>query len=850
MPSSPRSRCLQPILLVMLTCWLCLVGVPASAGDVLADARERMRRGDYAGCVEVITESKDVWNRELQMLRVRAMMITGPMREAAIAADQQARRWFRNVEALMLAHDALVQIGEGEVAQSILEHIDEVGQRTPIDAWRPGDRVALGRARLLRGEEPKRVLDLYFTAVSKRDPTFLPAYLAAGELALGKNDYALAATFYQAAAKQDANDPDVLLGLARCAKPDDRVAMVQHLDAALGINPNHVGSLLLRVEHDIDTEAYEQAATYLDRVAAINPALPELWCYRAVLAHLAGDEKAQAAARAKALEPWAGNPAVDHLIGRKLSEKYRFAEGAEHQRRALALAPKKLPATIQLAQDLLRLGQGKDQEGWELAEHVAKADGYNVVAHNLATLRRHLNELETIENERFVVRMDRREAKVYGAEVMALLDESARVLCGKYGMELDGKITVEIYPDQQDFAIRTFGVPGGAGYLGVCFGNVITMNSPAGLNAGAANWRSVLWHEFCHTVTLHMTRNKMPRWLSEGISVHEELQRDPSWGQRMTPHYRRMVLNGELSPLSKMSGAFLNPPTGRHLMFAYYQSALAVEFLTSRYGQDKLRAILSDLGQGKHINAAIEAHSAPMAEVEAQFVEFVRTRALAGIASPAVLEMPEPEVMADMEAASAWAADHPQSHWAQRFLGERAAAAGDWAAARRHHEQAIALDPTYAGEDSAHGPLALACKQLGDVAAERAAWTRFAELSPVATTAFTALLRVAEDAKDWSEVGRLADRLLAVNPMLDAPRRAQARAAEASGKTAEAVAAYTKLLALAPVDAADVRYRLASLLITSDPPTAKRHVLDALADAPRFRAAHALLLRMSEGAKP
>jgi tetratricopeptide (TPR) repeat protein len=850
LPSSPRT-CVKPLIIgLLMAVSLCLLAVPSSAGDVLSDARERMRRGDYAGCVAVVDESKDVWNRDAQLLRLRALMITGPAIEAAKAADQQARRWFRNVEALMLMHDTLEQIGQGEAAASIVAHIQELSQRSTPQSWSPADRVAMGRAMVLVGEEPKRVLDLFYKSATTQDPTFLPGYLAAGELALSKNDYALAAQFYNAAAKRDADDPDVRLGLARCTQPDDRVAMLQHLEAALRTNPNHVGSLLLKAEHEIDTEGYEQAAATLDRVAAINAELPELWCFRAVLAHLAGDEKAQAAARAKALEPWPGNPAVDHLIGRKLSDKYRFAEGAEHQRRALALAPKKLPATIQLAQDLLRLGQEKNNEGWDLVEHVAKTDGYNVVAHNLATLRRHLNELQTIENERFVVRMDPREAQVYGAEVMALLDESARVLCGKYGLQLDGKITVEIYPEQQDFAIRTFGVPGGAGYLGVCFGKVITMNSPAGLSAGAANWRSVLWHEFCHTVTLHMTRNRMPRWLSEGISVHEELQRDPSWGQRMTPEYRRMVLKGELSPLGKMSGAFLNPPSSRHLLFAYYQSALAVEFLTARYGQDRLRAILTDLGKGSPINTAITAHTAPLTEVEAQFKEFVHARALAGVASPAVFAVPDPLEVTDPATVVVWAEAHPESYWAQRRLGDRAAAANDWAGARTHYERALALDSEFVGEDSVYVPLAEVCKRLGDAKAERATWTQLAARSPTATTAFAALMALAEQEENWAEAGRLADQMLAVNPMLVAPRRTQARAGEAAGRTTDAITAYTKLLALAPVDAANVRFRLGSLLAESDPPRAKRLVLDALAEAPRFRDAHALLLRLTAEKTP
>ena len=63
---------------------------------------------------------------------------------------------------------------------------------------------------------------------------------------------------------------------------------------------------------------------------------------------------------------WTSNPRVDSTIGRKLSQKYRFAEGAQYQRRALQIDASYLPAKMQLAQDLLRLGQ--EEEGWRLAD--------------------------------------------------------------------------------------------------------------------------------------------------------------------------------------------------------------------------------------------------------------------------------------------------------------------------------------------------------------------------------------------------------------------------------------------------------------------------------------------------
>ena len=71
-----------------------------------------------------------------------------------------------------------------------------------------------------------------------------------------------------------------------------------------------------------------------------------------------------------------------------------------------------------------------------------------------------------------------------------------------------GPVIVEIFPQSKEFAVRTFGLPGADGLLGVCFGRVITANSPASQGANPSNWEAVLWHEFCHVVTLSKTQTR------------------------------------------------------------------------------------------------------------------------------------------------------------------------------------------------------------------------------------------------------------------------------------------------------------------------------------------------------
>src|SRR5213075_1287640 len=153
-------------------------------------------------------------------------------------------------------------------------------------------------------------------------------------------------------------------------------------------------------------------------------------------------------------------------------------------------------------------------------------DDYDVEAFNLVTLHDTMAKYATLKSDDIVLRMSATEAPIYGQRVLALLRKAKTTLTEKYGVELAKPTYVEVFADQKDFAVRTFGLPDVPGFLGVCFGRVVTANSPA-TSASPTNWESVLWHEFCHVVTLQLTKNKMPRWLSEGISVYEERQANP-----------------------------------------------------------------------------------------------------------------------------------------------------------------------------------------------------------------------------------------------------------------------------------------------------------------------------------
>lgn len=833
-PGDGHPRALPLLLLCLLT--------RIATAQTLGDARDQYRQGQYDECLDASLKAiaNDQFGEEWRHLAAKSLMALGRTEEAIKQIESAQERYATSVKLTWLAYETYTDTGKAPQAAQMIARLNDLGGSYPLEYRDAEDLVALGRAALVLGVDPRIALDNFFEKAKKKQTGCIEAYLAAAQVAISKTDFALAGRQLNAALKQDDKEPEVHWMMARAFSGGDRERSEESLDAALSINPHHAPSHLLRAEHRIDAELYDKADQSIESILKTNPNHPEAWGLKAVLAHLRSDAAGEKAAVENALKINYHNARVFHLIGRKLSQKYRFAEAAAYQRRALEAEPDFQQAKIQLATDLLRLGQ--DQEGWKLADEAHQSDAYNVLAYNLASLKEHVASFATLKEGIFTVRMDRREAAIYGRQVLDLLTRAAKTLTEKYGLELKGPIFVEIFPDQRDFAVRTFGLPGGVGYLGVCFGNVITANSPAAQQTGGRNnWQAVLWHEFCHVITLNLTRNKMPRWLSEGISVYEELAASPAWGQTMTPKYRAMILEGEMQPISRMSAAFMDH---ENLDFAYYQSSLVVKFIAEKFGLDALKAILRDLGEGVATNQAIEKHTATMAALEEQFAAYAKEQANQ-LAPKADFSEPEPE-LADLAVVAGYLKDHPNNYRALTRQVSMLMESGQWAAAEGPLKKLLELWPGDAGRDNPYQLLAAVYRQMDRTEEEKAILRQLADRSGDAVAAYGRLMDLEAQAGNWQAVLGNAQRYLAVNPLVARPYEQLAAAAARLQRPAVAIEAWSRLLLLDPADPALVHYQLAALLEKSDPPAARRHVLQALEEAPRYRQALALLLRLSE----
>lgn len=796
------------------------------------DIEQQLNLGEYESALRdaSIGRQQSPYDDQWWQLEARAHLALGQYENAQVLLQEIVNRNYRSIRLRLLAREAGRFAQMEEFADEQLFYIRRLLRSREPSVYSLDELVALGEAALLLGVEPKIVLTNFYKRAQNEPTPPISAFLASGRLALQKHDAELASRSFQQGLKHFPDNPDLLHGLASSFLNGDRSQLMASAEHALSINPRHTPSLVLIAEHMIDSESFSEAENQLDKALEVNPRLPEALSLKAVIAYLRNTPEIGDKLREDALATWTNNPKVDYLIGKKLSQKYWFKEGASFQQKALRADESFLPARIQLAQDLLRLGI--EDKGWSLAAKAHEDDPYDIAAYNLVSLHDKLEDFTSLYSDHFRLKMSKTEAPIYGQQALDLLEESYTELSLKYGITLDGPVTVEIYPNPSDFAVRTFGMPGNPGYLGVCFGDVFTMNSPA---SSKANWEAVLFHEFCHVITLNMTNNKMPRWLSEGISVYEERLKNGSWGQMMSVDYRNRILEGNMQKISEMSAAFLKAKTGQDTQFAYYQSALVVRFLFEEYGLDSIRSVLKALGEGHPINETLEEHIAPLKELDTGFIQFARNEAkmTGGNFQFTKNETTLQSVLS--------AVTDKKNYFEQLEAGIELMSQKRWLEARTQFEELIQAAGYFPREANAHIHLAKVYEQLGETALEIQTLTSIAENEGDRLETITRLFVIARLNENWTELTRWSNAWRAINPMAITPVRSLMDAQIELNNSERAIATGKILIELSPPDIAKVHYQVAMLLQATDHSAAHRHTLMALEEAPRFRLAYQLL---------
>lgn len=416
-----------------------------------------------------------------------------------------------------------------------------------------------------------------FNEATRVNPNNLEAHVLWGDLFLEKYNAAEAERSYQQALDINSRYTRALVGIAQVVG-DERA-----LQRALAINPNSVPALETYGQLHLQRGRQQEAQDFFTRALALNPESIKtlsLLASQAALEERSVDYE-NYRAQVEAFSP--NNARFLGDIADSFGNNYRFVEAVEFARAALAADPQYWQGYTLLGSNLIRLGE--EEEGKANLEISFENDPFNVMTSNMLKVFDTLDTYTTLESEHFKVHMSQHDTDILWPYLEPLLEESWDTLTAKYDYQPAAPILIEVFENSEDFAVRSVGLPDIGPLVGICFGKVITLISPDTLSA---NWQEIVWHEFMHVITLQMTNNRMPRWLSEGISVWEESQGRSYWGRNQGLDLVRASQQDKLLPIANLNAGFTGARNNVDLGFAYFQSYLVVDYITSEFGFEKL----------------------------------------------------------------------------------------------------------------------------------------------------------------------------------------------------------------------------------------------------------------------
>jgi tetratricopeptide (TPR) repeat protein len=704
--------------------------------------------------------------------------------------------------------------------------------------------------RYLGSEDPQLFKDALkaFDEAIAADPDNVDARASLVELFLEKYNRADAATAAQEALDHNPAHPRALVAMARVLDADGAPGVLEMVERSLKVNPALAEARVLLAELRLDQEDYAGAAKEAEAVLAENPSFLPALSALAAARHLQGDPAGFEQARARALALSPRNAELYNRLAEISARNRLYRQAAAFAQQAVTLDPRSWRGHGILGLNQLRLGA--IAEGRKSLEAAFAGDPYDVWIKNTLDLLDTFPQYRETRTDHARILLHEKESALLAPYAAALAEEAYQALSQRYGYRVEEPVRVEVYPSHADFSVRTVGLAGLAG-LGACFGPVLAIDSPSAREVGQFNWGSTLWHEMAHTITLGTTGNRVPRWFTEGLSVHEEHRARPGWGDDVTIEFLRALQAGELLPLRDLNGGFVRPKGPEQVGISYYQASLAVEWIESQRGFPALQGLLKAYADGLDTEQAFaKVLGSSLEDFDKGFFAHLRQRfaaPLAALGGPPRLA----GAATDRRVTAAMLKERADAE-PGRFEPQMAAALalfqeGPRAEAAPYLERAEALFPEYAGKDSPHFYLAAIYKDQGKTDEAIAQLQRLTALSDSHYRAQLELARLLEQKGDLQGAAASLDRALYISPFEAAVHESLARLYTRLGDRARVVLARRSLVALEPADKPEALYQLAvALLEAGDAAGARREVLRALEIAPRFQRAQELLLRLHD----
>jgi tetratricopeptide (TPR) repeat protein len=621
-----------------------------------------------------------------------------------------------------------------------------------------------------------------------------------------------------------------IIGLARISAGRFDEQAREWVEDALEIEPDSIAAHVLLARMALEEGDADAADASLDRALraaeARDVAPLEIYALKAAADLLRGVEDGEWTAKALAYNPGYGEihatPAYFYVITR------RYREAIALYQKAVTIEPDLYSAHAELGVNLLR-----ENKIAEAQQHLAIAYRGDPYSARIVNTLRLIDSFDNFVVNRFgkaldgdspdpgvMLRLHKDEAPVIERYVLDLVNRSIDVYTKRYGFELQEPAIVELYPDHDDFAVRTSGLPG-IGLLGVAFGYLVAMDSPSGRAEGDFHWGTTLWHEMAHIFTLKSTNHLVPRWFSEGVSVYEEWSTGPLPGRHLPVNVLVAIRDDKLLPVAELDRGFIRPSYPDQVIVSYMQAGLTCQYIAASFGQQALEKMLNLYRDGVDTPGAIEGALGISAEqFDARFAEFV-TAELGPI-------------VAGLER---WQEAQASAH--------QNAEQGQWIEALAAAERAIDLNPDYVDQGSAYLIRAKAQEQVGTREAAVASLRDYHGRGGHDPIALIRLGRWLAEAGERTAAIDVFEDVLLVAPLNEAVHAELGDWLLAEGRAEQALAEYEALFAMQPHDQAAAHFRLARAYSQLDDlPRAREHLLYALEIAPHYREAQQLLLEI------
>ncbi|HUA01981.1 MAG TPA: tetratricopeptide repeat protein [Candidatus Aquilonibacter sp.] len=626
---------------------------------------------------------------------------------------------------------------------------------------------------------------------------------------------------FKEALDRDPKNVQAYLGLALVSDDGYDNNAILWAAKALELDPKFVAAHELMAELALEDSDTDQAVAQADQALKLAPDALDAMAVHAAVEALADRSPDAWFDKIKQVNPAYGEAYA--LVARNLVLHNRYEEAVADYRKAIDLDPQLWSARSELGINLMRLGQ-EDEPRRQL--EMCYDNGYrNEATVNSLRLLDSYRNFVTFKDDTTILKLNKKEADLLHPYVEEILKRAMATYDKKYKMTLPGPVQVEVYPDHEDFAVRTMGMPG-LGALGVTFGEVVAMDSPSGRRPGDFNWASTLWHEMSHVYILTATNHRVARWFTEGLAVHEETQASPEWGDPITPDIIVALRDKKLLPVAQLDRGFIRPEYPAQVIVSYYQAGRICDYIQSRWGADKLLDMVHSYAQLKTTPDVIQQNLGMTPdEFDKEFQAWLYNDVGKTVAS--------------------------FDQWREGLKSlAKAAEAHDYDEVLKDGDAVVQMYPEYIYDANAYEFIAEADLAKGNKPAAAAVLTGYEKQGGRDPGTLKHLASLEQDLGDPKEAAATLDRLNWIYPMDEDLHRRLGQLWLAQSDYTGAIREYSAVVALHPLDTASAQYDLAQAYFDAgERGKAEDSVLLALEAAPDFRPAQKLLLQLQGSEK-